>query len=123
MRGDSSGRSDRFKTDEENSVAGFPSRGVLWFCSGGGPIGLLLYILKNEAAYSRRHRRNMVDVGERRAELDYDALHVADTYDEEVRCLRKALTKLGNRCSLSSWRGGRFHDRLFISVGEANERT
>jgi type IV pilus assembly protein PilC len=65
-----------------------------WFCFIGGPIGILIYILKLQTRVVDDIVVNMVDVGEETGELDTMLYKVADTYDEEVAVLTDGLTKL-----------------------------
>ena len=65
-----------------------------WFCFIGGPIGVLVYILKVQQRVVDDIVVNMVDVGEETGELDTMLYTVADTYDEEVAVLTDGLTKL-----------------------------
>jgi len=83
------------KPMKENSVPGFhPVAMFFWFCFIGGPIGLLLYLLKFKQRIVDDIVVNMVDVGEETGELDTMLYKVADTYDEEVAVLTEGLTKL-----------------------------
>ena len=83
------------KPMKENSVPGFhPVAAFFWFCFVGGPIGLLLYLLKMKQRIVDDIVVNMVDVGEETGELDTMLYKVADTYDEEVAVLTEGLTKL-----------------------------
>ncbi|MFO0791324.1 MAG: type II secretion system F family protein [Pirellulales bacterium] len=83
------------KPMKENSVPGFhPVAAFFWFCFIGGPIGLLLYLLKYRQRIVDDIVVNMVDVGEETGELDTMLYKVADTYDEEVAVLTEGLTKL-----------------------------
>jgi len=83
------------KPMKENSVPGFhPVAMLFWFCFIGGPIGLLLYLLKFKQRIVDDIVVNMVDVGEETGELDTMLYKVADTYDEEVAVLTEGLTKL-----------------------------
>lgn len=83
------------KPMKENSVPGFhPVAAFFWFCFIGGPIGLLLYLLKYRQRVVDDIVVNMVDVGEETGELDTMLYKVADTYDEEVAVLTEGLTKL-----------------------------
>ena len=68
--------------------------GPFWFCFIGGPIGLLMYMLKYRQRVVDDIVVNMVDVGEETGELDTMLYKVADTYDEEVAVLTDGLTKL-----------------------------
>jgi len=83
------------KPMKEHSVPGFhPVAAFFWFCFVGGPIGLLLYLLKFNQRVVDDIVVNMVDVGEETGELDTMLYKVADTYDEEVAVLTESLTKL-----------------------------
>jgi type IV pilus assembly protein PilC len=83
------------KPMKEHSVPGFhPVAGFFWFCFIGGPIGLLIYLLKYKQRIVDDIVVNMVDVGEETGELDTMLYKVADTYDEEVAVLTEGLTKL-----------------------------
>jgi type IV pilus assembly protein PilC len=83
------------KPMKENSVPGFhPVALFFWFCFVGGPIGMLLYLLKMKQRIVDDIVVNMVDVGEETGELDTMLYKVADTYDEEVAVLTEGLTKL-----------------------------
>jgi type IV pilus assembly protein PilC len=83
------------KPMKEHSVPGFhPVAAFFWFCFIGGPIGLLLYLLKFKQRVVDDIVVNMVDVGEETGELDTMLYKVADTYDEEVSVLTEGLTKL-----------------------------
>jgi type IV pilus assembly protein PilC len=83
------------KPMKEHSVPGFhPMAAFFWFCFIGGPIGLLLYLLKYKKRIVDDIVVNMVDVGEETGELDTMLYKVADTYDEEVAVLTESLTKL-----------------------------
>ncbi|MCI0492141.1 MAG: type II secretion system F family protein [Planctomycetes bacterium] len=83
------------KPMKEHSVPGFhPMAAFFWFCFIGGPIGLLIYMLKYKQRIVDDIVVNMVDVGEETGELDTMLYKVADTYDEEVAVLTEGLTKL-----------------------------
>jgi type IV pilus assembly protein PilC len=83
------------KPMKEHSVPGFhPVAAFFWFCFIGGPVGLLLYLLKYKQRIVDDIVVNMVDVGEETGELDTMLYKVADTYDEEVAVLTEGLTKL-----------------------------
>jgi type IV pilus assembly protein PilC len=83
------------KPMKEHSIPGFhPVAAFFWFCFIGGPIGLLLYLLKYKQRIVDDIVVNMVDVGEETGELDTMLYKVADTYDEEVAVLTEGLTKL-----------------------------
>jgi type IV pilus assembly protein PilC len=83
------------KPMKENSSPGFhPVAAFFWFAFIGGPIGLLIYLLKFNQRIVDDIVVNMVDVGEETGELDTMLYKVADTYDEEVAVLTESLTKL-----------------------------
>jgi type IV pilus assembly protein PilC len=83
------------KPMKENSIPGFhPVAAFFWFCFIGGPIGLLIYLMKMKQRIVDDIVVNMVDVGEETGELDTMLYKVADTYDEEVAVLTEGLTKL-----------------------------
>ena len=83
------------KPMKENSMPSFhPVAAFFWFCFIGGPIGLLIYLLKYQQRIVDDIVVNMVDVGEETGELDTMLYKVADTYDEEVAVLTDGLTKL-----------------------------
>jgi len=65
-----------------------------WFMFVGGPIGVLLYLMKLNQKILDDMVINMVDVGEETGELDTMLYKVADTFDEEVRVLTESLTSL-----------------------------
>jgi type IV pilus assembly protein PilC len=71
-----------------------PRAAFFWFCFVGGPIGILIYILKLQSRVVDDIVVNMIDVGEETGELDTMLYKVADTYDEEVAVLTDGLTKL-----------------------------
>lgn len=83
------------KPMKENATQGFhPMTAFFWFAFIGGPIGLLIYILKLRQPIVNDLVVNMVDVGEETGELDTMLYKVADVYDEEVAVLTDSLTKL-----------------------------
>ena len=83
------------KPMKENSVPGFhPVAAFFWFAFIGGPIGILIYLMKFRQRIVDDIVVNMVDVGEETGELDTMLYKVADTYDEEVAVLTESLTKL-----------------------------
>jgi type IV pilus assembly protein PilC len=83
------------KPMKEHSVPGFhPVAAFFWFCFIGGPVGLLIYLIKSKKRIVDDIVVNMVDVGEETGELDTMLYKVADTYDEEVAVLTEGLTKL-----------------------------
>src|SRR5215831_16098584 len=67
---------------------------VFWFMFFGGPIGVLLYLMKMKQRVVDDLVVNMVDVGEETGELDTMLYKVADTYDEEVAVLTESLVAL-----------------------------
>ena len=80
---------------KENSVPGFhPVAAFFWFAFVGGPIGLLLYLLKFRQRIVDDLVVNMVDVGEETGELDTMLYKIADVYDEMVAVRTDSLTKL-----------------------------
>ena len=80
---------------KEHSVPGFhPVAAFFWFAFLGGPIGLLLYLLKFRQRVVDDIVVNMVDVGEETGELDTMLYKVADVYDEMVAVRTDSLTKL-----------------------------
>ncbi len=80
---------------KENSIPGFHIvSAMFWFVFMGGPIGLLIYLLKFRQPIVDDIVINMVDVGEETGELDTMLYKVADVYDEAVAVLTDSLTKL-----------------------------
>jgi type IV pilus assembly protein PilC len=79
---------------EYSRLSFHPVAAFFWFCFIGGPIGLLMYMLKYRQRVVDDIVVNMVDVGEETGELDTMLYKVADTYDEEVAVLTDGLTKL-----------------------------
>jgi type IV pilus assembly protein PilC len=79
---------------EYSRLSFHPVAAFFWFCFIGGPIGLLIYMLKYRQRVVDDIVVNMVDVGEETGELDTMLYKVADTYDEEVAVLTDGLTKL-----------------------------
>ncbi len=65
-----------------------------WILFVGGPIGMLIYIMKMNQRIVDDLVVNMVDVGEETGELDTMLYKVADNYDEEVKVMTDALTSL-----------------------------
>ena len=65
-----------------------------WFFLVGGPIGVLIYLMKMNQRVVDDLVVNMVDVGEETGELDTMLYKVADVYDEEVSVLTDSLTAL-----------------------------
>ncbi|TWT38022.1 Type II secretion system protein F [Posidoniimonas corsicana] len=83
------------KPMKENATMGLhPVTAFFWFAFVGGPIGLLIYMLKLRQPIVNDLVVNMVDVGEETGELDTMLYKVADVYDEEVAVLTDSLTKL-----------------------------
>ncbi len=79
----------------EHSRASFNAITVMfWFLFIGGPIGVIIYVLRMNARVVDDLVVNMVDVGEETGELDTMLYKVADTYDEEVAVITESLTKL-----------------------------
>jgi type IV pilus assembly protein PilC len=79
---------------EYSRLSFHPVAAFFWFAFVGGPIGLLIYMLKYRQRVVDDIVVNMVDVGEETGELDTMLYKVADTYDEEVAVLTDGLTKL-----------------------------
>jgi len=79
---------------EYSKLSFHPVAAFFWFAFIGGPIGLLIYMLKYRQRVVDDIVVNMVDVGEETGELDTMLYKVADTYDEEVAVLTDGLTKL-----------------------------
>ena len=79
---------------EYSQLSFHPVAAFFWFCFIGGPVGLLIYMLKFRQRVVDDIVVNMVDVGEETGELDTMLYKVADTYDEEVAVLTDGLTKL-----------------------------
>ncbi|MBA4104541.1 MAG: type II secretion protein F [Pirellula sp.] len=79
---------------EYSRLSFHPVAAFFWFCFIGGPIGLLIYMMKYRQRVVDDIVVNMVDVGEETGELDTMLYKVADTYDEEVAVLTDGLTKL-----------------------------
>jgi type IV pilus assembly protein PilC len=65
-----------------------------WFFFVGGPIGLLMYLLRMNQQVVSDLVVNMIDVGEETGELDTMLYKVADTYDDEVEVLTESLVSL-----------------------------
>ncbi|TWT73436.1 Type II secretion system protein F [Posidoniimonas polymericola] len=83
------------KPMKENATMGLhPVTAFFWAAFVGGPIGLLIYMLKLRQPIVNDLVVNMVDVGEETGELDTMLYKVADVYDEEVAVLTDSLTKL-----------------------------
>ena len=80
---------------KEYSKPGFhPMAAFFWFVFAGGPIGLLMYLMRMNGRVVDDLVVNMVDVGEETGELDTMLYKVADTYDEEVAVLTESLVSL-----------------------------
>jgi len=80
---------------KEFSKPGFhPVALFFWFMFVGGPIGVLLYMMKMNQRVVDDMVVNMVDVGEETGELDTMLYKVADTFDEEVAVLTESLMSL-----------------------------
>jgi type IV pilus assembly protein PilC len=80
---------------KEYSKPGFhPMAAFFWFIFVGGPLGLLLYLMRMNGRVVDDLVINMVDVGEETGELDTMLYKVADTYDEEVAVLTESLVSL-----------------------------
>ncbi len=113
------------KPMKENSIPGFhPVAAFFWFCFIGGPIGLLIYLLKFKQRIVDDIVVNMVDVGEETGELDTMLYKVADTYDEEVAVLTDRPHQAdGTAVDPVLGRHGRLHrDRLVHPPSETNRR-
>jgi type IV pilus assembly protein PilC len=67
---------------------------LFWTMFVGGPLGIILYVLRVNSRCVDDLVVNMVDVGEETGELDTMLYKVADTFDEEVAVLTDSLTKL-----------------------------
>jgi type IV pilus assembly protein PilC len=79
---------------EYSKLSFHPVAAFFWFCFIGGPVGILIYMMKYRQRVVDDIVVNMVDVGEETGELDTMLYKVADTYDEEVAVLTDGLTKL-----------------------------
>lgn len=79
---------------EYSKLSFHPMAAFFWFFFIGGPIGILMYMMKYRQRIVDDIVVNMVDVGEETGELDTMLYKVADTYDEEVAVLTDGLTKL-----------------------------
>jgi len=80
---------------KDYSKPGFhPVALFFWFMFIGGPIGMLLYMMKLNQRIMDDMVVNMVDVGEETGELDTMLYKVADNYDEEVAVLTESLMSL-----------------------------
>jgi type IV pilus assembly protein PilC len=71
-----------------------PLSAFFFFFFVGGPIGILVYVLRMNKRILDDMVVNMVDVGEETGELDTMLYKVADTYDEEVAVLTESLVSL-----------------------------
>ena len=65
-----------------------------WFCFIGGPIGLLIYMMKYRQRVVDDIVVNMVDVGEETGELDTMLYKIADNNDEEVPVMTEGLVSI-----------------------------
>ena len=65
-----------------------------WFVFFGGPIGILMYMMRMNSRVVDDLVVNMVDVGEETGELDTMLYKVSDNYDEEVAVLTESLVSL-----------------------------
>jgi type IV pilus assembly protein PilC len=80
---------------KDHSKPGFhPVALFFWFMFIGGPIGVLLYMTRMNDRIIDDMVVNMVDVGEETGELDTMLYKVADNYDDEVKVITEALTRL-----------------------------
>ena len=80
---------------KDYSKPGFhPVALFFWFMFIGGPIGMLIYMMKINQRIMDDMVVNMVDVGEETGELDTMLYKVADNYDEEVAVLTESLMSL-----------------------------
>ena len=79
---------------EYSRLSFHPVAAFFWFCFIGGPIGLLMYMMKYRQRVVDDIVVNMVDVGEETGELDKMLYKVADNYDEEVDVLTESLVSL-----------------------------
>ncbi|MDC0936215.1 type II secretion system F family protein [Pirellulales bacterium] len=79
---------------EYSKLSFHPVSLFFWIAFMGGPIGVLIYMMKYRQRVVDDIVVNMVDVGEETGELDTMLYKVADTYDEEVAVLTDGLTKL-----------------------------
>jgi len=75
-------------------VAFHPVALFFWFMFIGGPIGVLMYVMRMNSRIMDDMVVNMVDVGEETGELDTMLYRVADNYDEEVSVLTESLMSL-----------------------------
>ena len=90
----------------------------------GGPIGVLVYLMKMKQRVVDDLVVNMVDVGEETGELDTMLYKVADTYDEEVAVHhRKPRQLAGTAVDCVPGRDGRLHRGVAVhAAGEADYR-
>jgi type IV pilus assembly protein PilC len=80
---------------KDNSKPGFHPVTLFFFIMFvGGPIGVILYMLKINQRIVDDMVVNMVDVGEETGELDVMLYKVADTFDDEVKVLTEGLMSL-----------------------------
>src|SRR6478752_7548088 len=83
------------KPMKEHSVPVFNAIAIVfWAMFFGGPIGILMYLMKMKQRVVDDLVVNMIDVGEETGELDTMLYKVADTYDEEVAVLTESLVSL-----------------------------
>jgi type IV pilus assembly protein PilC len=83
------------KPMKEHSVPMFNAIAIVfWAMFFGGPIGILMYLMKMKQRVVDDLVVNMIDVGEETGELDTMLYKVADTYDEEVAVLTESLVSL-----------------------------
>ncbi|OHB71706.1 MAG: type II secretion protein F [Planctomycetes bacterium RBG_13_63_9] len=79
---------------EYSKPAFHPVTLFFWFIFIGGPIGMLIYMMKLNQRIVDDMVVNMVDVGEETGELDVMLYKVADTFDDEVKVLTESLMSL-----------------------------
>ena len=83
------------KPIKENSIPPIHPVAIFWWCFFcGGPIGLLIYLMKFRQKIMDDMVVNMIDVGEETGELDKMLYKVADTFDDEVNVLTDSLMSL-----------------------------
>ena len=83
------------KPIKENAIPPIHPIAIFWWCFFcGGPIGLLLYMMKFRQKIMDDMVVNMIDVGEETGELDKMLYKVADTFDDEVNVLTDSLMSL-----------------------------
>lgn len=83
------------KPIKENSIPPIHPIAIFWWCFFcGGPIGLLIYMMKFRQKIMDDMVVNMIDVGEETGELDKMLYKVADTFDDEVNVLTDSLMSL-----------------------------